>query len=102
MVGWGLNFLAGNVRGPRYINAHINVILIKFNHTHTHIYSFLLVGLLVNVFVVMEKEVKKKGRRSNMKKYPETDLFGQTLEKSTHPHFGAWSLLLAHFQFTPS
>ena len=100
MFGW--LGLAGNVRGPRYIN----VILIKFNHTHIYtyiyIYSFLLVGLLVDVFVVMRKEVKKKGRRSNMKKYPETDLFGQTLEKSTHPHFGAWSLLLAHFQFTPS
>ena len=45
---------------------------------------------------------KKKGRRSNMKEVPKTTLFVHILTKSTHPHFGAWSLLLVDVWFTPS
>ena len=37
-----------------------------------------------------------------MKKIVKTALFEHILKKSTHPLFGAWSLLLVHVRFTPS
>jgi hypothetical protein len=45
---------------------------------------------------------KLAGRRSNIKRFPQTALFGHILEiKIAHPLYGAWSFLV-HVRFTPS
>jgi hypothetical protein len=67
------------------------------------IYLFIYYFIL---FYFRGREDEDKRRQENGQTWIlflfKTALFGHTLKKSAHSHFGAWSFLLVHVWFTPS
>ena len=65
-------------------------------------YIILYFYIYPNCFHSYEQWREEEGEMSNMKKFLKTVFLDILKIKSTHPLFGAWSLLFVHVRFTPN